>query len=75
MPRRGNPKRNSGLARRHCDYRSRTRLNPKILLEDIQAEGYLRRFHSPSRTESGGETVTDSQRQVSRRSSLKTAIK
>lgn len=75
MPRRGNPKRNSGLARRQCDYRSRTRLNPKHLLDDIQAEGYLRRFHPSRESKDRSETMTGSTEQVSRRSSLKTAIK
>lgn len=75
MPRRGNPKRNSGLARRSCDYRSRTRLNPKYLLEDIQAESYLKRFQTLTAPSGSGKETTDSQKQVSRRSSLKTAIK
>lgn len=75
MPRRVSPKRNSRLSRRQCDYRSRTRLNPKHLLDDIQAEGYLRRFHSSREHECRSKTMTDSNKQVSKRSSLKTAIK
>lgn len=75
MPRRVSPKRNSRLARRQCDYRSRTRLNPKNLLDDIQAEGYLRRFHPSRESKDRSETMTDSNKQVSKRSSLKTAIK
>lgn len=75
MPRHVNPKRNSRLSRRQCDYRSRTRLNPKYLLVDIQAEGYLRRFHPSRESKDRSETVTDSTEQVSKRSSLKTAIK